>query len=466
MKKILFILCFITTFVFAKEVKINLEEAISLALENNGLNKISKINLEIAQAQYEQALSANYPSLNAIFYANRDNKDTIFEQRGSFTLPTALVGAISALSPPGTPPTTSISADIDSTAVGRDTVRGTLELNYALYTGGKIEAIINQAKLNKELAKVSIIRNENDVIFDVKKYYYGYVLTNELHKLLEKIYKNMNLNTQLAKEFLENSTTLKINRTDYLNVKLTTSLIQSTLSKIEMNREMLKNAIANLIGLKWDDRVFISYNESEILNQNIPLQEIIEKAYELNPDITKINLAVQIKDEQINEAKSAYYPQVGVFGNLNKTYNSYEYGYLSQDNQNTWNIGVAVKMSLFDGFRTKNDVLEKKLNKKVMDEQKILFEEGLAIQLKNEFLTSSMGYKQIQILKDAVEIATENSELNLKGFQYEMIEAKDLIQSQLTEAYVKADYLKYVHDYLVSLSKIDNLVGKKIDDNF
>lgn len=466
MKKIFFILSLVTSCIFAKEVKINIEQAISLALENNGLNKISKINLEIAQAQYEQALSANYPSLNAIFYANRDNKDTVFEQRGSFTLPPALVGAISVLSPSGTPPTTSISADIDSKAIGRDTARGTLEMTYPVYTGGKIEAIINQAKLNKELAKVSIIRSENDVVFDVKKYYYGYILTNELYEIVNKIYKNMELTTQLAKEFLENSTTLKINRTDYLNAKLTTSLIQSTLAKIQMNREMLKNAMGNLIGLKWEDTVSISYDENEILNQNIPLQKMIEKAYELNPDINKINLAVKIKDEQIKESKSAYYPQVGVFGNVNKTYNSYEYGYLSEDNQNTWNIGIAVKMSLFDGFRTKNDILEKKLNKKVIDEQKILLEEGLALQLKNEFLTSSMGYKQIQILKDAVEVASENSELNLKGFKYEMIEAKDLIQSQLTEAYVKADYLKYVHDYLVSLSKIDNLVGKKIDDNF
>jgi outer membrane protein TolC len=486
LKKTFFILSLVTSCIFAKEVKINMEQAISLALENNGLNKISKINLEIAQAQYEQALSANYPSLNAIFYANRDNKDTVFEQRGSFTLSSELTktlalantlnlpsGAtrdyaqsqISAM-PSSAFPTGTISADIDSKAIGRDTARGTLEMTYPVYTGGKIEAIINQAKLNKELAKVSIIRSENDVVFDVKKYYYGYILTNELYEIVNKIYRNMDLSTQLAKDFLENSTTLKINRTDYLNAKLTTSLIQSTLAKIQMNREMLKNAMGNLIGLKWEDTVSISYDENEILNQNIPLQKMIEKAYELNPDINKINLAVKIKDEQIKESKSAYYPQIGVFGNVNKTYNSYEYGYLSEDNQNTWNIGIAVKMSLFDGFRTENDILEKKLNKKVIDEQKILLEEGLALQLKNEFLTSSMGYKQIQILKDAVEVASENSELNLKGFKYEMIEAKDLIQSQLTEAYVKADYLKYVHDYLVSLSKIDNLVGKKIDDNF
>ena len=46
MKKILLISFLLISQILAKEVKINLDEAISLALENNGLNKISKINLE------------------------------------------------------------------------------------------------------------------------------------------------------------------------------------------------------------------------------------------------------------------------------------------------------------------------------------------------------------------------------------------------------------------------------------
>ena len=464
MKKIIFLSILIITQILAKDIKINIDEAISLALENNGLNKISKINLEIAEAQYQQALSANYPSLDAVLYANRDKQDLIYQQRGTFTLPTSLAYGLSAIN--NGQPVTTIPADIDATAYGRDTVRGSLEMKYPLYTGGKIEAIINQAKLNKELVKVAIIRSQNDVTYDVKRYYYGYILTNELHKIVDKIYKNMKFSTDLAKEFLENSTTLKINRTDYLNAKLTTSLLQSTLSKLELNREMLKNAMGNLVGLNWDDKVEISYEEKEILNQNLSLQKIVEKAYELNPDIHQVNLAVKIKNEQINEAQSDYYPQVGVFGNINRTYNSYEYGYLSEDNQDTWNIGIAVKMSLFDGFKTKNSVLEKKLNRNVIDEQKILLENALALQLKNEFLTSTLGYKQINILKEAVETAAENSELNLKGFEYEMVEARDLVQSQLTEAYIRADYLKNVHDYLVSLATIDRLIGQEIDENF
>ena len=95
MKKILLISFFLISQIFAKDVKISLDEAISLALENNGLNKISKINLEIAEAQYQQALSANYPSLDAVLYANRDKKDLIYQQRGTFTLPANLAGALS-----------------------------------------------------------------------------------------------------------------------------------------------------------------------------------------------------------------------------------------------------------------------------------------------------------------------------------------------------------------------------------
>lgn len=40
---------------------------------------------------------------------------------------------------------------------------------------------------------------------------------------------------------------------------------------------------------------------------------MIERAYISNPDMNKINLAVQIKEEQISESQAANYPQVGLF---------------------------------------------------------------------------------------------------------------------------------------------------------
>ena len=473
MKKLSYILllCFFSTSIFSKEITLNLNQAIDLAIKNNRLNKISNLNLQVANAQYQQALSANYPTLDALLYANRDKSNTIFQQRGEFNLTkdetSKLIGTLTGTTPPAAfVSALSIPADIDSVAKGRDTVRGKLELNYPIYTGGKISAIIEQARLNKNIAKQSIIRDKNSVVYDVKKYFYAYILTDELSKLAQGVYDNMKFSTDLAKDFLENGSDLKIKRTDYLNAKLTTSLIQSTLSKIQLNKKLLEGAISNLIGLKYDDELKIRYEKQEILEQNRPLQDLIKKAHILNPDVNSINIALKIKNEQIKEANSDYYPMVNLFGNVSHTYNSYEYGYLNKDNENTWSLGIAIKMSLFNGSKTKNQVLEKKLDKKIIDEQKLLLEEGLALQLKNEFIKSKIGYKQIGILKEAVATANENSKMNFKGFQYEMVDAKDLIQSQLVEVYVKADYLKHIHDYLISLATIDRLVGDKLNENY
>jgi len=446
----------------ANEVSVNLDRAIETALKNNALNRISKLNLDIANAQYEQALSANYPTIDAILYVNRDSSDTIFQQRGEFNLPADMVAL---LTPFGLSSTT-INADIDAIAKGRDTVRGQVEVNYPLYTGGKISAIIEQARLNKEIKKQAIIREKANVIYDIKRYFYGYVLTNELHSLIESIYNNMKFSRDITKEFLENGTELKINRSDYLNIKLLTSMIKSGLSTIELNKEMLRSALANTMGLKHDDVLKIEYNQKEILKSNTKLQDLVKKASSLNPEINTINIALKIKDEQIKESKSDYYPMVNLFGNASHTYNSYEYGYLNEDDENKWSIGLAVKMSLFNGFKTTNEVMEKKLDKKVINEQKLLLEEGVALQLKNEFLKSSIGYEQVQTLKDAVNTAIESSDMNFKGYQYEMVEAEDLVQSQLMEVYVKSAYLKSVHDYMLSLATIDKLVGSKVDENF
>lgn len=81
-------------------------------------------------------------------------------------------------------------------------------------------------------------------------------------------------------------------------------------------------------------------------------------------------------------------------------------------------------------------------------------------------MKSSIGYEQVQTLKDAVNTAIESSDMNFKGYQYEMVEAEDLVQSQLMEVYVKSAYLKSVHDYMLSLATIDKLVGSKVDENF
>jgi outer membrane protein len=127
--KIVTIFLLLLSSLYSKEITLSINEAIQLVLKNNGLNKISRLNLEIAKVQYKQALSANYPTIDTLYYLNRDNKDAIYQQRGKFKFPSDIVGALSLMGITSS----SISADIDTVSKGRDTAVGKLEVNYPLF---------------------------------------------------------------------------------------------------------------------------------------------------------------------------------------------------------------------------------------------------------------------------------------------------------------------------------------------
>ena len=480
--KLLLCLLICTNVIFAQSKEFTLNEAIAIALENNHQSKISKVALEIANAQYNQALSANYPALNAMVVGQRRNEDVIFQQRGSFTLSSELTKTLAlantlnisdsatrtatqaqiAATPTSAFPAGTISADLDSTAMGRDTVKSSLNLLYPLFTGGKISSVIEQAKLNKLLAMNTIRRNDLTVVYDIKKYFYGYVLTNELYKIAKSTLNRMNYISTLTKQFYEGGESLNVKKTDYLSMQVTVALIESIVAKIEANRFMVTSALSNAMGLAWDSEIKPKYTNNELLPPKYTLSKLVQEAYTTNSDIRKMDIALKISKEQIKEQKAGHYPTVALMGELSHIYNSYEYGYLSDDKENRWNIGFAAEIPLFDGFKTTNMVNEKKLEKKKLYLLQDMLKEGVALQIKNELNNALLGFKQIQTLKKAKKLARDSRELNVRGYQIDAITPQKVIESQYIESYVKADYLKYVHDYLLSLAKIDNLIGQEV----
>jgi len=480
--KLLLCLLICTNVIFAEVKQFTLNEAINIALDNNHQSKISKVALEIAKVQYKQALSANYPALNAMVVGQRIKEDVIFQQRGSFTLSSeftktlALANTLSisdattraaaqaqiTATPESAFPQGIISADIDTKALGRDTVKGSLNILYPLFTSGKITSVIEQAKLNKLLAMNTIKRNDLTVIYDIKKYFYGYVLTNELYKIAKSTLDRMTYVSDLTKQFYESGESLNVKKTDYLSIQVTVALIESIVSKIEANRFMITSALSNAMGLAWDSEIEAIYTNDELLPPKYSLSKLVQDAYTTNSDIRKMDIALKISKEQIKEQKAAHYPSVALMGEVSHTYNSYEYGYLSDDKENSWNVGFAAEIPLFDGFKTTNMVNEKKLEKKKLFLLQDMLKEGVALQIKNELNNALISFKQIQTLKKAKKLAKSSRELNIRGYQVDVIEPQKVIESQYIESYVKADYLKYVHDYLLSLAKIDKLIGQEV----
>jgi outer membrane protein len=464
MTKFFFSLALITTGLFAQSL--TLDDAIRIALENNRNLKISQTALQIADAQYHQSLSARYPQLTASASAMRMDEDPSFQMKGSFALPQdltmMLAGTIQNPQQQAYLIQNGINVPIDMDVKQMDRDLGVLRLDmmYPLYTGGKIDAIIKQATLNKSIQSEEARRSETEVIYDVKRYYYGAMLSQQLDTETHDTLERMTMVKDLTETFYQGGS-LKVKKIDYLRTLTTVNMIASMSEEMHSNTELAKSALVNAIGLPWNSTVELSQNEFATPKLEGDLQTLVNDAYRFNPTHNQLKLAIDVQSAKVDEASSGYLPSIALTANAQKLLNSYDAGVVKDTNKNSWTIGVGLQWNVFEGFRTDYAVQEAKLNKRNFEHKEVLLQEGLALQVKYAFIKLGQSERQNTALSLAKASASENADLNTRAYQEDMVETKDVIEAQIMETFAKMAYWKNLHDFSTSKAQLDYIIASQ-----
>ena len=434
---------------------VNLEECLNIALENNRQRRVSQSAIEIAEAQHKQALSAYWPQLKLEVSATRMDEDMNF----IFPQETSTYGIDMGLGPMSATVTV---PEKDVKLMNRDTMLSSLSLTYPIYTGGKRTAISDQAKIGAEVAKESARRTDLQVIYDIKRMYYGVVLAKKLRDLGRDTLDRLNVTLELT-EHLYKTGSGTVKKTDYLRNKVMVSTIRSMLELLTSNEELAKAALINSMGLDWRTHIELAETEIQYSPYNGDLAKLVSDAYEFSPDWSKLRLGLKAAEARIKEAQSSNFPMIALTGKLNHIGNSYDKGLMTSENRDSWMVGIGIEFPLFTGFRTKNEIREARARLDKLKHQKILLQEGIALQVKDAFLQIGRAKGQVIATKDSLEAALENRELNIRAYQDELVETRDVIEAQLLESYINGQHLKARHDHMVSRARLDFIIGNELE---
>ena len=434
------------------------------------------MSYKIAQAQYNQALSANYPTIdyNLVVSRRDENKNNKtsneIELSSDITKNLAFSGALlqtgdisTAQSVAGaTSGSSTLTFDSDNDVIGRDTVVNLLNLIYPIYTGGKISSIINQAKLNENITRQDIKLKDEEIIYNVKKVYYGYLLLSNIYNVAYESLEKMSLVQNLSKTLYE-SESLNVKKTDYLKSKFAVDFIKAEVEKIKYNRDLTMDAFKNLLSVPYNVDISIKekdFDYAKILNKYDNFDSLFDEAKDNNTILNKMDIAINISKEQIKESKSVNYPTIALFSQASNVYNSLNNGFDTNENKNSWNIGIRAKMNLFDGFKSKNQIEENFLKKKRLENRMDFVKDGIALQIKKIIRENRKSFNNIKNYKNANLTAIENRDLNIKAYQIDMVETKDVLESQVYQAKAEIFYYNAVHDYFLSIAKLNKIIGK------
>jgi outer membrane protein len=455
--------------VLASEVynELSLNDAVRIALQNNIQQRISLQAAAIAESQYQEALSAHWPTINLQASAMRMDEDPTFiypeKNIPLGNLGAALGAALGPMLPPGLSIPSSINVPQQKVKLmDRDTATATLQMMLPLYTGGKISSVVNQAQLGKEIAQQEYHRSSLQVIRDVKRYYYAVKLTQGLATLAHDSVESLASTRDLTKVMYEAGTG-NLNKLDYLKTEMAVNYAKSLETDFVAKEKSATAALIHAMGVPWNSTIKIAADDFPKTSGQQALEGLISQAQQFNPDMGIIKLAVKVADEKITEAKSAYYPQVAFTGNLRHIENDYEGGLVNDDNRNSWTIGVVMNMPIYDFGKTSNHVNTAKLQRNQMGETQLLVEQGLAAQIKNLFINLDAASQQIALSEKTLAFSQDYERLTNQAYQIGASKPEDMIQASIYNAVVEGNYLRAKHDSANTMAEIEYFIGSQIN---
>jgi len=436
---------------------LTLQQSLRIALENHRSLHVSQATLDMAEAQYQQAMAAFGPKLGLEAGFQRADEDRTFTFEGTVNLPFSLT-----VNHPlyGSVPISQLPLNMDVQLFDRDVTRAGLNLTYPLYTGGRKQAITGMAKKGVEIAREEKRKTELEIVREVHKYYHGAQFAQQMEQLVSDTLERFQALEDLTDRLYQNES-LKVKKTDYLRSKTTTAMTRSMLQETRYASALTREALANAMGLPVNSRISLA-PEDEVPALDAGFEPLLADAMKFNPDKQRLELAVQAAEHRMDEARSSHFPVVGLEASAYRAWNDYKGGLINDDNRDGWTLGLGVKWNLFDGGMTKAGVDAARAGKIKLEAQRVLLDNGLALQIKNDFMRIERSRAQVEDSTLAQGYAEENRKLNVRAYQEEMVETKDVIEAQLVETIASANLHRVRHDLRAALADLDYRLGKAL----
>jgi outer membrane protein TolC len=335
-----------------------------------------------------------------------------------------------------------------------DNYSSSLKVTQPVFAGGSITAKLNAAKLFSLLTDQSIRAVTQDVLYAAQKAYLDVLLNQHLLEISADAVRSAQAHLDSVKQRQEGGVASGF---DVLRAEVELSNFKAEHIQNKNAINVSKSNLLKIMGVSQDSNIVLS-DELEYLPSDVSMDEAVESAFQRRPDLFKRQLDIKWQQEQLNIAKSRWWPRIDSY---------YENTWSNPDPHNSteinwgraWQAGITATLPVFDGFAREGAIIQQKARFKQAQIDLIDTEETALFELTKALLTieDSQEFVESQLLNLAR--AKEGLRLAEVGYregintQVEMIDA----QAALTKA--RAFYYQAIYSHMIARLDLQKAMG-------
>ncbi len=437
------------------QTSFTLQESIDYALEHNRMLKTKKLDLDDAQQDIKNVLSAALPQISAgidytYYFA------TPAQPIPDFITP-AIYGVLFSedllkerdLGPPNVN---------ELSFFQPHNLTGKVDMSFLIYDGSYNYGV-KASKLYKELTRKQIDATAFEVRSTITKAYLSCLIVDENIKILEKnigvISKSLNETKAMFKEgFLESLDVDRLQLTfDNLNTEYTNL---KELSKLNVNLLQFQMGYDN------DQEITLTDQLDDLVAEDIEmLITQTQVNYGDRPEYELLNMSEKLNELDYKRHRAGYLPSVRAIASAQQ---SLQRSNLFDNDEADWIptalAGVSINIPIYDGGMKRSNIQKAKINASRIAMQKEEFESGIDLEVKNAQIALINANNNLRYRKSALDVNDSiYKRVNIKfvegiGSSIEMNQA----ESSLFQA--QGEYINALYEVVNAKADLQIALGK------
>ena len=416
---------------------LSLEEAISLALENNRDLKMTQLQLDNVDAQVDEALGNAYPTLdlNARYTRNIKRPVFFFPDEDDIVRPIE-IGSKNA-----------VSADLTLQQV---------IFNSAVFTG------VGTSKIYAQISRQQLRAQTADVVLNVKKGYYTALLAREVLRVNEALLTNAEANYKDTKALFEAGLRAEF---DAIRAEVAVENQRPLVVEAQNNYEAALDVLKLLLGYDNITQVQLELRESLARSESLAstdpeLDVAVSVMLENNPQLEALGLSTAVNEELISINRSEYLPTVALFGTYK--YEAQADNFRDLAFQPTAFAGLNLTLNLYNGGKTAAKVGQSQIAYDQSRYQTAQVAAALKTQLESTLRQIDYARKRISASDRTIEQAERAYKIATTTYKAGTGTQLQINDADLALAQARLNQLSALYDYNVAKADLESLLGNHI----
>ena len=336
--------------------------------------------------------------------------------------------------------------DVDNYSAG-------IEVRQPLFRGGGIPAALRAARWVSLLSDEQVRGAAQAVIYEIARAYYDTLLAQHLYEVNRDAVKSAKAHLRDVKAKRSRGVASDF---DVLRAQVDVSLFEAEMIQQRNRVHLAKTRLLRAMGVSQDSEVTLS-DELTYRPMKPVLDEAVRLAYQNRPDLCQAELNVQLQQEALRIARSAYWPRVDAW--LRREWSRPEPHTSKVEWGDAWSAGVSANWPLFDGFRREGRVRQEKERLRQREIQLVDAEERVLLEIRQALLTLRDAEEFVQSQRLNLERAKEALRLAEVEYRQGIADAVTVTEARAALTRARGLYYQAVYGHTVARLNLQRAMG-------